>query len=988
MSQDFDDIPAELKDRDQWLLWDASHDTPRQPHWNGDFAISWSDPDEWHSFDEAVEMAAQEETWGIGYVTAADNPDYARGLYGVIDIDGAADDDQHAEDWVPSLEPFADRDAYMEWSPSGTGIHIPIVGMETPDWWSDVQLTDDEHTGVDVLTNKFCTFTADELRGTGEEIAEYGDYVEEWLIQAHKAVTGEDPTETKSADFDSASEGGRSNRDEYLEEDDIREALTYINPDVPYDTWRDIGFALADFFGDATALRLFSNWSSGGSKWDSDAERQAERIIRDADSGGGRTIGTVIHHAKQGGWEMPTRSGGSGERTSGEDGDGESGDGSADGGDGTPDDLPDPSHVETWEAVRQYYEQPEETMEDKYARQAATTKLLDEFHFACAMDNERLWVYDEETGTYDSDGAAVVEQRLGEKLKAHYSQHEMREIVGKLRAASYIQRDDFDGGEDDHLICVANGVLDLKERDLYEHSPDYYFTRNVPVEYDPDAEAPHVEDFLSDIVRRPVEKDVLLEMVGACLWPSYEHSKFLILFGEGANGKSTFFEMVEKLLGSDNVAGWEIQKLSENRFATSDLVDKFANIAPDMPGTKLQELGTLKKLTGGDVAMAERKREQAFEFVNSATLMFGANRPPVIPEASRAIKRRLVPIRLPYNFTHKDDNNPDARDRDALLEELTNDDELSGLLNLALDGLERLRDQGDVSLPESHEERLEYYEQFSDPIKEFRVTCLKNEEGTRTKKDTIYHAYKEFCRANDYSIKDKRVFWRTLRQTTLMIDESRPQIGETQKYVLESTRFSDEALSEYVPHSMMLGDPSEQMDVDTSRISELAPGDDGVAVEGRIEDVDTDTPDSISQTATIIDESDEARLVVWDDANKPKLQEGEHYRLKEVRVTEHEGQRNICVNSISGVVEISAGVGHAPMEDAGDNGRLDEAAADGGYEGVQGRIMQTMQQTDGKMSVAALAGELDEDPTRVKEGIDSLCSKGRLIDRGDGVELS
>ena len=54
---DFDNVPDELKDRDQWLLWDASNDTPRRPHWRGDFMISWSDPDQWHSFDEALAAA-------------------------------------------------------------------------------------------------------------------------------------------------------------------------------------------------------------------------------------------------------------------------------------------------------------------------------------------------------------------------------------------------------------------------------------------------------------------------------------------------------------------------------------------------------------------------------------------------------------------------------------------------------------------------------------------------------------------------------------------------------------------------------------------------------------------------------------------------------------------------------------------------------------------------------------------------------------------
>jgi len=82
----FANIPDELQERDQWLLWDASADTPRRPHWNGNFHISWDDPDDWHSFDDAVAAAETRDSWGIGYVLAKDNDDYARGLYGCLDL--------------------------------------------------------------------------------------------------------------------------------------------------------------------------------------------------------------------------------------------------------------------------------------------------------------------------------------------------------------------------------------------------------------------------------------------------------------------------------------------------------------------------------------------------------------------------------------------------------------------------------------------------------------------------------------------------------------------------------------------------------------------------------------------------------------------------------------------------------------------------------------------------------------------------------------
>jgi putative DNA primase/helicase len=132
---EFDAIPDELKEREQWLLWDSSAETPRRPHWTGDFGISWSDPADWHSFEEAVSAAQTRDSWGIGYVMAKDNDNYARGLYGCLDLDGVYDTDTESkEDWLPGLSTFFDEGhpvgpaSTSHWSdrtnPSGGQIHI------------------------------------------------------------------------------------------------------------------------------------------------------------------------------------------------------------------------------------------------------------------------------------------------------------------------------------------------------------------------------------------------------------------------------------------------------------------------------------------------------------------------------------------------------------------------------------------------------------------------------------------------------------------------------------------------------------------------------------------------------------------------------------------------------------------------------------------------------------------------------------------------
>lgn len=150
-----DAIPGLLTRRDQWLLWDASADTPRRPHWRGEFTISWSDPEDWHTFEEAVTSVQERDTWGIGYVVTPEDPFY------IIDIDGPYDENGQPRDWFPGLDFFRDAGVYMEWSP-GDGIHI-LVGGDPPDWWSDCEVGPDVHQGVDVLTNKFCTVTGDRL---------------------------------------------------------------------------------------------------------------------------------------------------------------------------------------------------------------------------------------------------------------------------------------------------------------------------------------------------------------------------------------------------------------------------------------------------------------------------------------------------------------------------------------------------------------------------------------------------------------------------------------------------------------------------------------------------------------------------------------------------------------------------------------------------------------------------------------------------------
>ena len=313
-------VPNEIQNIDRWLMWDSSAETPRRPHWKGDFSVSYSDEDDWHSFSEAVEAAQEKDSWGIGFVTGDD--------VAVIDVDGAAeigdDDRPHPKDWVPSLRDIkraGDGDAYVEWSPSGTGLHIPVKQLDA-DWWTDVSVEDADHEGVDMLQGQFCTVTGDAERGFDGSVVEFNPKIDLWLRDAKQNIEAvNDGDELDGRDNDDWSPD-----EEWLTEGNIRDALSHLNADCGYSRWRDIGFAVAEFFFEdendrsdecvvdeahEKAVEVFKEWSeTADEKWDAQAEEQCERIIEDSwdrkqVEDDPITVGTLIAYARNAGWEMP-----------------------------------------------------------------------------------------------------------------------------------------------------------------------------------------------------------------------------------------------------------------------------------------------------------------------------------------------------------------------------------------------------------------------------------------------------------------------------------------------------------------------------------------------------------------------------------------------------------------------------------------------------------------------------------------------------------
>ena len=738
VSFDADAIPDELKERDQWLQWDTSADTPRRPHWNGDFTISWSDPDAWHSFEEAKRSAELIDSWGIGYVMALENADFD-GEYGCIDIDNGLDENGRPKEWLPDLTEFIESGAYIERSPSGTGLHIPVIGYEPPPWWADCQRGD--HEGVDYLTNKFCTFTGDTIDVSGSDV--YDGDCGAWFWDAYKAVKGESPPIDHLVSGETATASG--DHDEWLTDEHIQEALERINPDLAYKEWVSIGYAVHDYDPSRNGKQLFESWSRKGSKWDGQAQRVIEDLWSRAKPGNGITVATLVHKAKSNGW-TPKRKEKETRRKQ------------------APDEVPEGDNPAELSQVSVEEIAGVESVTDLNDREKAywVAKLIersDDYHVIATQPDGEIYRYNE--GVWTPDGEQYLRE-LGDKaLGAAFGTKTHRELCDKIRARSPKQRGEL--GTPKGTVAVANGLLELDTRELRDLRPRDYAITRLPVEYDPDADCPRWDTFIQESVEAD-RREAVQEYVGYTLLTNeLPYERVLLLVGEGANGKSTFLNVVTELLGPENTTGYSLQKLSKSEYYVANMFGSIANIDADV-GDKIYNIETFKKLTGGDRKVDARKPYgEPFEFHPTTKQLYAANVVPEINEDTTAVFRRWLIVEFPTVFTDRDLPGPD---KDPGLE---NDllGELSGILNWALDGLDRLTAQGKFTNEGTTEEKRERWQTWGDSVDRFISECVDTEdtEGDgKYRTSDAYDRYKAWCEANGETPETQNVLTTALKK--------------------------------------------------------------------------------------------------------------------------------------------------------------------------------------------------------------------------------
>lgn len=310
--------------------------------------------------------------------------------------------------------------------------------------------------------------------------------------------------------------------------------------------------------------------------------------------------------------------------------------------------------------------------------------------------------------------------------------------------------------EASQMLSCANGLFDLRTRERIDHTPLLFNIVSVPFAYEPEALDPAAWlAFLDSLWPNDHDSIMLLqEFFGYVLSGRTDMQKMLMLIGPIRSGKGTIARVLAYLIGKENVAGPTLANLATN-FGLSPLIHKpLAIIADARLGNTPSHVVVerLLSITGEDVMTIDLKYRAPWTGRLLTRFVLMSNELPRFSDSSGAIATRMLILQLTNSFL----------DREDLTLEQRLMTELPGILNWALDGLDRLVRNGKFTVPKSSDAATTMLMDLASPVSAFvRERCVLGPNKT-VSRATLYGVWKGWAEANGHQSGANITFGRSL----------------------------------------------------------------------------------------------------------------------------------------------------------------------------------------------------------------------------------
>ena len=371
--------------------------------------------------------------------------------------------------------------------------------------------------------------------------------------------------------------------------------------------------------------------------------------------------------------------------------------------------------------------------------------------------------------------AKVIETPIQQKLYSIYlSSKTYYQFVMKRRDYRYITAthntakpmlaiDLSELDKDDMLLNTPNATYNLRNglRDYHEHDPKDYITKITTVSPGDEGLGLWKETLATFFCNDQELIDYVQEIIGMTAIGKVYQEHMIIAYGGGANGKSTFWNTIARVLGSySGKLSADALTMNNKRNVSPELAElkgKRLVIASEMAEGMRLNTAVVKQITSTDEIQAEKKYKDPFHFVPSHTLVLYTNHLPKVGANDDGTWRRLVVI--PFNA--KISGRSDIKN----FADYLYDNAGPAILSWIIEGAEKaIKANFKTSVPKAVTNSVKSYREANDWLGHFINESCKVGETLSEKSGELYSKYRAYCLQNLEYTRSTTDFYAALNQ--------------------------------------------------------------------------------------------------------------------------------------------------------------------------------------------------------------------------------
>ncbi len=354
--------------------------------------------------------------------------------------------------------------------------------------------------------------------------------------------------------------------------------------------------------------------------------------------------------------------------------------------------------------------------------------------------------------------------------------------------------------EPQNCIVFQNGIVDLEryfkgEQHILEPDPRYFCLNAIPYDFDPSLSAEDILQYLHTIFSGRKDCIALLqEWFGYHLTLDMSFEKMMIFRGPPRSGKGTVLGILMAMLGDDQVVSTELSALATD-FGYAPLVGKAAAFLPDAKVGWKRNIGQasekLLQVIGGDPVGVNAKFKDVRGAVRlTCKFTMAVNIMPEIPDGARALESRLCIMSFPNSYVGREDWGLKRRLAKSAYK----------LIPWALEGLKRLRERGEFTLPGSSCEEFETFRITANAMSEFVSECcmISGADEDTVQVQGLYELWDNWCKACGRTRTSRSHFGQLLHISAPSIGRGRLRTGAERIYVYTGLRVRENAKKLYL----------------------------------------------------------------------------------------------------------------------------------------------------------------------------------------------